>query len=75
MPIRHSWDADTQARSRVVVRHTNRKQQICWNRAAVQPFFDVRTAVLNNTLEDAFRHRLPGFWLANDDRKAVTAAA
>jgi hypothetical protein len=34
----------------------------------VQSFLDVRTAVLNNTLEDAFRHRYPGFRPANDDQ-------
>ena len=35
-----------------------------WNRATVQPFLDVRTAVLNGTLEDAFRRRYPGFRLS-----------
>ncbi len=46
-----------------------------WSRATVQPFLDVRTAVLNDTLEDAFRHRHPGFRPANDDHGATTAAA
>jgi len=41
----------------------------------VQPFLDVRTAVLNDTLEDAFRYRHPGFRPANDDHRAMTAAA
>ena len=27
----------------------------------MQSFLDVRTAVLNDDLEDAFRHRYPGF--------------
>jgi hypothetical protein len=45
-----------------------------WNRATVQPFLGVRTAVLNDTLEDAFRHRYPGFRLANND-KATAAVA
>jgi hypothetical protein len=45
-----------------------------WNRATVQPFLDVRTAVLNNTLEDAFHRRYPGFRPANDDG-AIAAAA
>jgi len=31
--------------------------------------------VLNDTLEDAFRHRYPGFRPANDDQRAITAAA
>lgn len=46
-----------------------------WNRTTVQPFLDVRTAVLNDTLEDAFRYRHPGFCPANDDHSATTAAA
>jgi len=31
--------------------------------------------VLNDTLEDAFRHRYPGFRPVNDDYKAAAAAA
>jgi hypothetical protein len=46
-----------------------------WNRATVQPFLDVRTAVLNDTLEDAFRRRYPGFRAANDDHRETVAAA
>jgi hypothetical protein len=42
--------------------------------ATVQPFLDVRTAVLNDTLEDAFRHRYPGCHPANAN-EAVTLAA
>lgn len=34
----------------------------------MQPFLDVRTAVLNATLEDAFRWRYAGFRPANDDQ-------
>ena len=45
-----------------------------WNRATVQPFLDVRTAVLNGTLEDALRQRYPGFRAA-DDGAALPAAA
>jgi hypothetical protein len=41
----------------------------------VRPFLDVRTAVLNETLEDAFRRRYPGFRPANDDHGATAAAA
>lgn len=59
----------------IVAKRMNKKQQMRWSRATVQPFLDVRTAVLNNTLEDAFRHRHPGFRPANDDHKASTAAA
>ncbi len=46
-----------------------------WNRITVQPFLDVRTAVLNDTFENAFRHRYPGFRPANDDHSATTTAA
>jgi hypothetical protein len=45
-----------------------------WNRQTVQPFLDVRTAVLNETLEDAFRRRYPGF-RPTDDYNAATATA
>ena len=59
----------------IVAKRTNKAQQMRWNRATVQPFLDVRTAVLNDTLEDAFRQRYPGFRPANDDHKATAAAA
>ncbi len=59
----------------IVAKRMNKKQQMRWNRTTVQPFLDVRTAVLNDTLEDAFRHRHPGFRPANDDHRATTAAA
>jgi FixJ family two-component response regulator len=41
---------------------------------AEAPFLDVRTAVLNDALEDAFRHRYPGFRCANDDQVRSVAA-
>ena len=50
-------------------------QQMRWSRATVQPFLDMRTAVLNDTLADAFRRRHPGFRPANDDYKLTAAAA
>jgi hypothetical protein len=52
-------------------------QQMRWSRATVQPFLDVRTAVLNDTLEHAFRRRHPGFRPrpANDDHRLTAAAA
>ena len=37
-------------------------------------FDNVRTAVLNSTLEDAFRQRYPGFRPANDDQALPKAA-
>ena len=51
----------------IIAKRVNKKQQMRWNRATVQPFLDVRTAVLNDTLEDAFGHRYPGFRPANDN--------
>ena len=58
----------------IVAKRMNKAQQMRWNRATVQPFLDVRTAVLNDTLEDAFRQRYPGFRPANDDRVIAAAA-
>ena len=58
----------------IVAKRMNKAQQMRWNRATVQPFLDVRTAVLNSTLEDAFRHRYPGFRPANDDQALPKAA-
>jgi hypothetical protein len=58
----------------IVAKRMNKKQQMRWNRTTVQPFIDVRTAVLNDTLEDAFRRRFLGFRPANDDR-AIAAVA
>jgi hypothetical protein len=58
----------------IVAERMNKTQQMRWNRATVQPFLGVRTAVPNDTLEDAFRHRYPGFRPANNDEAAVAAA-
>jgi hypothetical protein len=58
----------------IVAKRMTKKQQMRWGRTTVQPFLDVRTAVLNGTLEGAFRHRYPGFRPANDDRRAAAAA-
>ena len=58
----------------IVAKRMAKAQQMRWNRTTVQPFLDVRTAVLNDTLEDAFRRRYPGFRPANDDQ-ALPAAA
>jgi hypothetical protein len=58
----------------IVAKRMNKKQQMRWNRATVQPFLDVRTAVLNDTLEDAFRRRYPGCGPANDDEAVALAA-
>jgi hypothetical protein len=58
----------------IVAKRMNKKQQMRWNRTTVQPFLDVRTAVLNETLEGAFRHRYPGFRPANDNQARSAAA-
>jgi hypothetical protein len=52
----------------------NKKQQMRWNRTTVQSFLDVRTAVLNDNLEKAFRHRYPGFRPTNEDQVLSEAA-
>jgi hypothetical protein len=59
----------------IVAWRMNKRQQMRWSRATVQPFLDVRTAVLNDTLEGAFRRRHHGFRPANDDHKLTGAAA
>ena len=58
----------------IIAKRMNKKQQMRWNRATVQAFLDVRTAVLNDTLEDAFRRCYPGFRPANDDETISLAA-
>jgi hypothetical protein len=58
----------------IVAKRMNKKQQMRWNRTTVQPFLDVRTAVLNDAHEDAFRHRYPGFRPANDVQARSLAA-
>ena len=58
----------------IVAKRMNKAQQMRWNRATVQPFLDVRTAVLNDTLEDGFRQRYPGFRPVTDDQAQPEAA-
>jgi hypothetical protein len=58
----------------IIAKRINKKQQMRWNRATVQPFLDARTAVLNDTLQDAFRRRYPGFRRANDDAAIALAS-
>jgi len=57
----------------IIAKRMNKKQQMRWNRATVQSFLDVRTAVLNDTLADAFRHRYPGFRPTNDNEAIAPA--
>jgi hypothetical protein len=58
----------------IVAKRMNKKQQMRWNRATVQPFLEVRTAVLNDTLENAFRRRYPCFRPVKDDQATAAAA-
>ena len=58
----------------IVAKCMNTKQQMRWNRMTVQPFPDVRAAVLNGMLEAAFRQHYPGFRPANDEHGAKAAA-
>ena len=51
-----------------------KKQQMRWYRWTVQPFLDVRTAVLNGTLAGAFRRRYPDLRPANRDIETPAAA-
>jgi hypothetical protein len=50
----------------IIAKRMNKKQ-MHWSRTTVRSFLDVRTAVLNDNLEHAFRHRYPGFRPTNDD--------
>jgi hypothetical protein len=58
----------------IIAKRMNKKQQMRWNRATVQPFLDVRTAVLNDTLDDAFRRRYPGFRPAHGNEAVALTA-
>ncbi len=44
-----------------------KKQQTRWNRWTVQPFLDVRVAVLNKTLAPSFRRLYPDFQPDNEN--------
>jgi hypothetical protein len=58
----------------IVARRMAKKQQMRWNRWTVQPFLDVRVAVLDGTLEKSFRKMYPEFRPANDP-SSVSARA
>jgi hypothetical protein len=51
-----------------------KKQQMRWNRWTVQPFLDVRIAVLNKTLGGSFRRLYPAFQADNDHHALPVAA-
>ena len=50
----------------IMARRMNKKQQMRWKRWTVQPFLDVRVAVLDGSLEGSFRRIYPDFRPAND---------
>ena len=58
----------------IVSKRMIKKQQMRWNRWTVQPFLDVRTAVLNGTLQGSFKRRYPAFRMGNDNHFAQLAA-
>ena len=58
----------------IVARRMVKKQQMRWNRWTVQPFLDVRVAVLDGALETLFRKRYPDFRPANDPIPISVAA-
>ena len=47
-----------------------KKQQMRWNRWTVQPFLDVRVAVLNKTLCGSFKRLYPDFQTDNENHAA-----
>ena len=51
-----------------------KKQQMRWNRWIVQPFLDVRVAVLNKTLAGSFKRLYPDFRPNNENRAARMSA-
>ena len=58
----------------IVARRMIKKQQMRWNRWTVQPFLDVRVAVLDGTLEGSFRRLYPDFRPANSAGQSSAAA-
>jgi hypothetical protein len=51
-----------------------KKQQMRWNRWTVQPFLDVRVAILNKTLAGSFRRLYPHIQLDKESCPARLAA-
>ena len=59
----------------IIAKRMIKRQQMRWNRWTVQPFQDVRVAVLDGTLEKSFREIYPSFRPANDTGPKAAAAA
>jgi hypothetical protein len=53
--------------NKILSKRMIKKQQMRWNRWTVQPFLDVRVAVLNKTLVGSFRRLYPDFRSDNED--------
>jgi hypothetical protein len=49
----------------IIAKRMVKSQQMRWDRRTLQPFLDVRVAVLDGTLERSFRQIYPSFRLAN----------
>ena len=62
------------ARQQIVSKAHDQEKGMRWNRWTVQPFLDVRTAVLNGTLQGSFKRRYPAFRIGNDNHFAQLAA-
>jgi hypothetical protein len=77
-PRRHGEPVSTvfveSAVNEIVSRRMIKKLQMRWNRWTVQSFLDVRVAVLNGTLEGAFRRSYPNFRPVNQNTATTTAA-
>jgi hypothetical protein len=58
----------------IVARRMIKKQQMRWNRWTVQPFLDVRVAVLNGTLLRSLRKVFPNFRPADNPGPIALAA-
>ena len=58
----------------IIAKRMVNKQQMRWNRWTVQPFLDVRVAVLDGTLERSFRQIYPHFRPARDAEPGAAAA-
>jgi len=55
------------AANEILSKRMIKKQQMRWNRWTVQPFLDVRVAVLNKTLAGSFRRLYPDFRSDNEN--------
>lgn len=58
----------------IIAKRMCKKQQMRWSRQTVQTFLEVRVHVLNDTLEDAFRHWHQGFRPISDRSQGAAAA-